>query len=288
MLRIKWRSNLLKLGDLVGLLVNDAGTLTVCVNGRRQAVYQRAVPELVPLYPFADLSKTVSAATLLPHAIPLKPGLMSSSFSADELSSSVVRFCSQRASKNVTLLEDDLVARHCSSTGDELWGVVFTNALPIYRDCCYFEVVVEETRDIQAEDGLVLGVTLLQPGLVDPPEVGDMIEYSWSAGYDGSAQVHGFNVMYPIDWNPSELRKGNRIALLVTLEDGLVWLLMDGVLKVRLPGRVPPDVPLYGFVDLLGGTQSVRLDHTAAPPSLHQLRPAMDNISEMTPYVREG
>jgi len=171
-------------------------------------------------------------------------------------------------SPNVRISAGGLAAWHTDPNGDELYGIVFGNApIPRFAEGAYFEVAVDETRAGEI-DGLAIGVTTLLPEAPsEVPQAADVLPNSWSYGYDSSAKVKGSDILLPIDWNPVKLRPGDSIGLLIP-SDGRPLLFINGnPVPCKLPGHVPVDCALYGFVDLIGATRAVTLLPEARPPS---------------------
>jgi len=164
----------------------------------------------------------------------------------------------------VQVSQDGLTATHTDHSGEELFGVVFLDtALPVLSDGFYFELTLLSRRPGDHPDGLVLGVTTMLPDpQIEPALVADEVARSWSVGYNGSAHVDGLDDLVPVSWCPKDLQEGDSVGFLVT-SSGEAREVVNGRVVATLPGRVPTDKPLFGFVDLLGSALAVRLQSVA-------------------------
>lgn len=260
---VKWMSRELRVGEHAGILVTSDGSMWAVQDGRSVACLPGKVPCDRPLFPLVDLLGSASAVSLVlgaapPAQVPFVLG--------DSLACTLASFNPHLAGPMVTVSPDGLTARHKEPSGDMLHGVVFGDApLPSWHGRLFFEVRIEETCTGH-EDGLTIGVTTELPSASRPPyEVAAEVPSSWSLGYFGAARVDGCTEWLPIAWNPSLLRVGDRIGLLI-LPGEEMQVLQNGHVAVRLSCAVPRDTPLYAFVDLLGNTSAVSLNPAGAPP----------------------
>jgi len=256
--RINWRSCELKIGDRVGVLVTSFGAPWIYQNGERVAESPPTIPISGPLYAVVDLLGSTSSVTYTPNAQPPQ------------------YFDHRLLGPSTEVSEEGTSARHMDSTGEELGGVVFCGSpIAMFPEGAYFEVRVDEVRDDQ-EDGLVVGVTLSAPEpFQELPKVGDGVLNSWSVGFDGMANQCGSLIedanMTEIDWCGRSLKVGDRVGFFVN-RGGEAFVIENGSPKAQLPGKLPMNVPLYPFFDLLGNTIKVTLVKDARPPAGVQLR----------------
>jgi hypothetical protein len=166
-------------------------------------------------------------------------------------------------------------------------GVVFgTGAIPSFDNGQYFEVKVESAKSGHG-DGLAIGFTTLDPHtLTETYEVANMVQDSWTLGYDGQVQIDGETDMRDIKWQPKLLKAGDRVGLLVR-PDGIA-VLQNGVqVDEVLCGNIPAGKALYPVIDLIGGTNAVSLILGASPPVPGAATPtAVDPNDSPREYVK--
>merc|ERR1712046_340785 len=121
-----------------------------------------------------------------------------------------------------------------------------------------------ETVKLGEEDGLVIGITSINPSTFnDPFMVAEEVPSSWSFGYDG--RMFKLDVEEEITWNPAKLAKDDHVGLLLT-PTGAAHVYVNGHVVVDTPLDIPKGSNLYGFIDLLGSATSVSLVASALPP----------------------
>lgn len=251
---IGFEPQLLRAGDRVGLLVDPRGEAVVYVNGSIVATVPCRIPASVAVYPIVDLLGAAVAVSLVATATP-PPGLDLPAV-----------FTLVANSKFVTIGEDGCQARHTQPGGEVMCGVVFgSGPLKSFPQGKYFEVQVDE-QTAGMDDGLVVGVTAADPGVMqDTFEVAESVPSSWSLGYDGSAHVDGQDEMMSINWKPQDLRAGDRVGLLIN-QRGEANVYKNGTVVARVACRIPAERELTALIDLLGGTVAVSLLPRAVPP----------------------
>lgn len=147
----------------------------------------------------------------------------------------------------MTISADGLFAKHAAPFEDDIFGGVLGNTA-LAKDSMgmsYFEVKIEEAVT-GMPDGLAIGVTSVEPStLKRVPEILDGLGKAWLVGFDGIMyDAHDFS---EVDWYPSELRIGDRVGCLVTVE-GQLQIFVNG--KWRLDGPKNVDTrsaPLPGL-----------------------------------------
>lgn len=156
--------------------------------------------------------------------------------------------------------------RAVHSDDDEMGGVLFLDRpLKEVDSFRYFEVCLEVVWEGE-QDGLTIGVTTRLPlEFEECPGCADDVDFSWSLGYDGRAHIHGADDLVLTGWNPKNLQVGDRVGFLLA-NDGAACVLVNDIRVVNLPGLVPPDLPVYGMIDLLGHAKGVILADAALPP----------------------
>jgi hypothetical protein len=251
---IEWQPKQLKTGDRVGLSVRGAA-VEVFLNDKKVVSMACAVPEGRHLYPIVDLLGCTDGVTLNLSAVaPPAPSLQ----------------LHEKTLQNVTVTSH-LRATYSGATREDMKGTIFGDSpVPIFSRGRYFEVKVEET-EAEAEDGLVLGVTLENPEGIDivDLDIAELVPRSWSFGYDGAAHLDGQDELVTISWQPKELKNGDRVGLLVD-HDGAASIYVNNVNvtsqdKVMKCG-IPVSVDLYPIIDLLGIVRAVSLQPGARPP----------------------
>jgi len=177
----------------------------------------------------------------------------------------------------VEINDEALIGRARDDSGEEMHGAVFGNApIKAVSDGFYYEVMVREVRD-GFPDGLVVGVTTTNPAEVtEIPETVERIQNSWTIGYDGQMWDPAQDAMQTVDWDPSALKIGDRVGVLVTRTHGEMLVFLNGEPQVSGPRGIPvtaadakdgePPKPLYALVDLLGNARAVSFLPGAEPP----------------------
>jgi len=172
----------------------------------------------------------------------------------------------QCLSKLVHISADGILANHVDPGNSDMQGVVFGDkTVPNFEEGAYFEVRLESVR-FGEPDGLVIGVTSLNPSTFKQPFVtAQEVPWSWTVGYDGRICRHGEEDDIRINWNPAKLVKGDTVGFLLTpTNQAYVYQNRDRVAEVELD--VPKGAKLYGIIDLLGASSGVSYVSGATPP----------------------
>ncbi|CAL1156486.1 unnamed protein product, partial [Cladocopium goreaui] len=169
-----------------------------------------------------------------------------------------VGFHATKHGKFVTISADGLFAKHAAPFEDDMFGGVLGNTA-LAKDSMgvsYFEVKIEEAVT-GMPDGLAIGVTSVEPStLKRVPEILDGLGKAWLVGFDGIMyDAHDFS---EVDWYPSELRIGDCVGCLVTVE-GQLQIFLNGKWRLDGPKNVDTSRPLYLALDLIGNTEAVSL-----------------------------
>eukprot|EP00746_Dinoflagellata_sp_MGD_P166949 gnl/MRDRNA2_/MRDRNA2_97200_c0_seq1.p1 gnl/MRDRNA2_/MRDRNA2_97200_c0~~gnl/MRDRNA2_/MRDRNA2_97200_c0_seq1.p1 ORF type:complete len:381 (+),score=72.66 gnl/MRDRNA2_/MRDRNA2_97200_c0_seq1:79-1221(+) len=183
---------------------------------------------------------------------------------------SIITWSKQISSPYIAFSEDDTVASYeSSSKNTDLRCYVVTDIpLEFHDSGAYFEVRIEKTSpDIQDPVGLAIGVTTTPPSQWPKalPGTADEIDRMWLVGYDGD-MWDGANQKWTTgNWSGAHLIAGDRVGLQVNT-NGCLHLFANGRLVLNGPTGIPTkDTALYGVIDLLGRTDSVKLIPKSAP-----------------------
>merc|ERR1711879_1090644 len=91
----------------------------------------------------------------------------------------------------------------------------------------YFELQLVALRDGVKDLGLVIGFTKENPVGGELCENPTEVPASWSFGYDGIAFYPDQELPIDVDFQPSDLRAGDRVGLLI--ENRLVLIFVNGI-----------------------------------------------------------
>jgi hypothetical protein len=253
---ISWHPQNLKKADRVGFSVRGAA-VSVYLNDKKVVSMACTIPEGRPLYPIVDLLGCTNAVSLLPAASP-----------PDDLP--LLRF-NDNILANAAV--SNALASYTAVDRDEMGGTVFGDGpVPIFPQGRYFEVKIEDTEVEAAVDGLAIGVTLFNPQCFKEPfDIAEEVPRSWSFGYDGQAHVDGKEEMVEIPWKPNQLKKGDRVSLLVA-HDGAAHVYVNDIEVTSMKCDIPVDLDMYPIVDLLGVVRAVSLLPEAKPPGTDLFR----------------
>lgn len=125
----------------------------------------------------------------------------------------------------------------------------------------YFEVRIEKISDTQDPVGLAIGVTTTPPTKFpsELPGTADEIDGMWLVGYDGDMWDGANKEWKAADWSGAHLVKGDRVGVRVD-GHGHLHVFANGAQVLQGPCGIPiKDKELYGVIDLLGRTDSVKL-----------------------------
>jgi len=147
--------------------------------------------------------------------------------------------------------------------------VISAEPLTLSRTGLYFELELDEIRLEEALDGLTVGVTATEPGLMQAvPKSAERIPETWAVGFDGQMWDPATSTLSQVGWDPRSLRQGDTLGVLVTLSEGELLIFQNGVACCPGPRGIPVSTrPLFAVVDLLGAARSVRWRAGAEPPA---------------------
>ena len=297
---IDWNPRSLKIGDEVGcMVVYPAGDLLVVVNGEIVAEGPGEVPISRSLYGFVDLLGNAKKVTWggwehLPD-IELVEGGKETRGDFDKRLIAELEY-----EKSINPVEEQIV----QDTGDDTLqldeslavdgiveisdntaeyigakqpgsqyvarGVVISEE-PVKEkvtDRLYFEVQLTTVQK-GFPDGLTLGYTNIKPNSSEeiPDTCDGLPGQVWAVGFDGHYFDSVNDTFEKIDWNPNNLRKGDKVGALIVFPDGDLLILVNGEIVAEGPSHIPQNTPLYAVIDLLGSASGVKLHtHPKVPP----------------------
>ncbi|CAE7428952.1 neurl4 [Symbiodinium sp. CCMP2592] len=263
---------------------------TTLVNMMLQAAKAQKAKEAVAVeVPPKDREDEVVGADVEPsEAAPSRSVTPRSSRLPAEMSG----FAASFHSRFVRISEDGLRAAYIGTKQEdsyELHGGIIGNApLKSTAEGKYFEVEVLRTGEGHP-DGLCIGVTTSRPkDLRGPPDTMDGVRNTWIAGYDGLMWDPLEADMLPISWNPSTLRAGDRVGVLIHPGGEFAVYVNGEVAFERAGAHVPFASPLFGVCDLLGQCDEVGLDIDALPPKPSETIATREDVSnKVTPAQAE-
>lgn len=184
-------------------------------------------------------------------------------------SGSSSRFSTRVKDQNCTVTLDGTTATRAKNC--QQCVVLGDRSLEFFEGCgWFFELALSEVIAGKT-GGLGIGVTLTSPWSIPSlPEHAWRVPLTWIAGYWGNVFADGEK--HKIDWNPSELSKGDRIGFLVT-PTGEIDVYLNGCVCVRFKNAPipvtshggPRVAQLTAIVDVFDSTASVTLLDSQPP-----------------------
>lgn len=286
---LNWHGRDLNVGDKVTVQVTEAGQMKIFVNQAFMADAHAGIPCDQPLYALVDLIGSADGVKLLLDTP------MPESDAAPSAPSGIpgrqVKPCKvsmegwwHRHGSMVSLSENGLTASYASSVYELYGGVMGDGPLRSFDDCWFFAIRVESIRPGNCQEGLALGVTTCQPGVVEEiPQTMDEVDPCWLMGFDG-VEWDGAGLTWgPSRWSPANLKVGDVVGVVVTVS-GELQIVVNDAFVTQATFALPTERPLFAIVDLIGATTKVSYLPDAQPPSF---KAAPSGLVFAPPVLRE-
>ncbi|XP_067005004.1 neuralized-like protein 4 [Anabrus simplex] len=249
----------LQVGDRVGVMRKENGTLHFFVNGTDQGAAASNIPDRV--FGVIDLYGQAAQATIVDSLDCYSPDTVNSSLSNTTLYSDL-RFHHVHG-KNARVSNNGLTASRPRAFGEFNDAIVIGNRA--LREGEMFEVIIEKMVD-RWSGSIEAGVTAIRPEDLDfPSTMTDINHDTWMLS--GSAVMQdGVTLRNGYSCDLDALASGTRIGMM-RHDDGTLHYYIDGIDQGAACGGVPPHV--YAVIDLYGQCAQVsilpadRRDNTA-------------------------
>ncbi|KAK7792172.1 hypothetical protein R5R35_005131 [Gryllus longicercus] len=242
----------LQVGDRVGVMRKENGTLHFFVNGLDQGAAASNIPDRV--YGVIDLYGQAAQATIVDSLDCYSPDTVNSSLSNATIYSDL-RFHHVHG-KNARVFNNGLTASRPRAFAEFNDAIVISNRA--LREGEMFEVVIEKMVD-RWSGSIEAGVTAIRPEDLDfPSTMTDINHDTWMLS--GSAVMQdGITLRNGYSCDLDALVTGTRIGMM-RHDDGTLHYYIDGVDQGAACGGVPPHV--YAVVDLYGQCAQVCITQT--------------------------
>ncbi|XP_031830044.2 neuralized E3 ubiquitin protein ligase 4 [Nomia melanderi] len=266
----------LQVGDRVGVMRKDNGTLYFYVNGADQGAAAMNVPERV--YGVIDLYGQAAQATIVDNTDFYSPTTNNSSFSNTTLYSDL-RFHHIHG-KNAKIINNGLTALRPRALGEFNEAIVIANRA--LRDGEMFEVTIDKMVD-RWTGAIEAGLTLIRPDeLVFPSTMTDIDHDTWMLS-GSNVMRDGVTVRNNYACDLDKVVEGNRIGMM-RCSDGSLHYYLDGVDQGSACTGLPPHV--YPVIDLYGQCVQVTIVlPERRDPITQQYLPSENSISQQPTSV---
>ncbi|XP_044577539.1 neuralized-like protein 4 isoform X2 [Cotesia glomerata] len=266
----------LQVGDRVGVMRKDTGTLHFFVNGTDQGAAAVGVPERV--YGVIDLYGQATQATIVDNTDFYSPTTNNSSFSNTTLYSDL-RFHHVHG-KHARISNNGLTASRIRALGEFNEAIVIANR-PL-RDGELFEVSIDKMVG-RWSGAIEAGVTAIRPDELEFPSTMTDIDHDTWMLSGSTVMRDGVTLRHHYSCDLDKLVEGNRIGMMRCADSSLHYYL-DGVDQGTACSGLPPHV--YPVIDLYAQCAQVTIVQPERRDTItQQYLPSENSISQQPTSV---
>ncbi|XP_008559824.1 neuralized-like protein 4 [Microplitis demolitor] len=266
----------LQVGDRVGVMRKDNGTLHFFVNGTDQGAAAIGVPERV--YGVIDLYGQATQATIVDNTDFYSPTTNNSSFSNTTLYSDL-RFHHVHG-KHARISNNGLTASRIRALGEFNEAIVIANR-PL-RDGELFEVSIDKMVG-RWSGAIEAGVTAIRPDELEFPSTMTDIDHDTWMLSGSTVMRDGVTLRHHYSCDLDKLVEGNRIGMMRCADSSLHYYL-DGVDQGTACSGLPPHV--YPVIDLYAQCAQVTIVQPERRDTItQQYLPSENSISQQPTSV---